>query len=72
MVGATITNINIGPLLINRKGYHKNQTCFGNNLNFNISFIFNFFDCMHITNIFSQANLQVGRPKFHHNSNLDV
>ena len=41
-------------------------------LNFNISFLFIFFDCMHIEIFVSQAKLQVGRPKSHHNSNLDI
>ena len=42
-VGATITNINIGPLLINRKSYHKNWTCFGNHFEFQYKFLFKLF-----------------------------
>ena len=41
-------------------------------LNFNMRSFMKFFDCMHTKHIFSQAKLQVGRPKFHHNSNLDL
>ena len=41
--------------------------------NFNMSSFLKCCDCMHIKKISSaQAKLQVERPKFQHNSNLDV
>ena len=39
-VGVSITNINIGHLLINRKDYHKNESCSGNQLKFQHEFFF--------------------------------
>ena len=58
-VGATKANINIGPLVINRKGHHKNKACSGNHFEFQHMFIFQFF-CMHIKKKF-QVNLQAGQ-----------
>ena len=40
-------------------------------LNLNMRSFLKFCDCMHIK-YFLQAKLKVGRPKFHHNSNLDL
>ena len=71
-VGVLITNINIGPLLIYHRGYHKIETCSGNHFEFQPKFFLNFFDCMHIKHIFFTSQVQVGRPEFHHNSNLDL
>ena len=39
-VGATITNINSGPLLINRKDYHKNKRSSGKCFEFQYEVIF--------------------------------
>ena len=36
-------NINIGPLLLNRKDYHKNETFSGNNFKFQHEFFSTFF-----------------------------
>ena len=47
-----IASINIGPLLINRKDYHKNGAYSGNYFKFQQEFLFNFFDYMHMKNIF--------------------
>ena len=44
-VGVPITNIIIGPLLINRKGYHKNETCSRNHCEFQYEVSFKFCDC---------------------------
>ena len=38
-----MTNINIGHLLINREGYHKNETCSRNHLKFQHEFFFQLF-----------------------------
>ena len=52
---------NIGPLIIKCKGYHKNETGFRNNFKVQQEFPFQLFDCMHIKNIFLQANLPSGQ-----------
>ena len=71
-VSVPITNTIIGPLLINRKGYHKNKTCSRFFFESQYEVFFKFCDCSYIKSIFSQANLQVGQTNFHHNANLDI
>ena len=51
-VGATITNINIGPLLINHKGYHKNETCSRSYFEFQYEVFSKFCNCLHIKKYF--------------------
>ena len=51
-----MTNINIGPLLKNRKGYLKNETCSGNNF-------LNFFDCTNMENVLVFSNQSPSWPE---------
>ena len=78
-VGAFITNINIGPLLINRKNYHKNKHVLEIILNFNISSFLNFFYCMHIIFFFFSTSQSSSWPdlvspysKLWYNSTPDI